>query len=105
MRSASIWIRSASGTLATALKQRPSWIGSGPLKATAPCRIRPSSSGRTTCMARSAGPAPAGFCDQDLAGLWLNSSDMRLAYRFRDHGEVVRGEFLERQPDGGLQPP
>ena len=50
-------------------------------------------------------PAPARFCDQDLTGLWLNSSDTRLAYRFRDHGEVVRGEFLERQPDGGLQAP
>jgi len=58
------------------------------------------------CVAcRKSPPAPARFCDQDLTGLWLNASDTRLAYRFRDHGEVIRGEFLERQPDGGLQAP
>lgn len=50
-------------------------------------------------------PAPARFCDQDLSGVWLNSSDNHLAYRFRDHGEVIRGEFLQRQDDGGLTPP
>ena len=49
--------------------------------------------------------APARFCDQDLSGLWLNSSDTRLAYRFRDQGDAVRGEFLERQQDGGLKSP
>src|SRR5947209_1419420 len=50
-------------------------------------------------------PSPARFCDQDLSGLWLNSSDTHLAYRLRDHGDVVRGEFLERQGDGGLKAP
>jgi hypothetical protein len=50
-------------------------------------------------------PAQARFCNQDLSGVWLNSSDTRLAYRLRDHGEVVRGEVVERQPDGGLLPP
>jgi hypothetical protein len=54
---------------------------------------------------KPAPPAPARFCDQDLSGLWLNSSDPHLAYRFRDHGDVIRGEFLERQEDGGLQAP
>jgi hypothetical protein len=46
-----------------------------------------------------------GFCDQDLSGLWLNSSDPHFAYRFRDHGGVLRGEYLEREDDGGLQNP
>jgi hypothetical protein len=50
-------------------------------------------------------PAPAATCDQDLSGLWLNSSDHHFAYRLRDHGGLVRGEFLERDDDGGLHPP
>src|SRR3954468_10100221 len=48
-------------------------------------------------------PSPARFCDQDLSGLWVNSSDAHLAYRLRDHGDVVRGEFLERQGEGGVR--
>jgi hypothetical protein len=48
---------------------------------------------------------PARFCDQDLSGVWLNSSDRHFAYRFRDDGGVVRGEFLERSDDGGLANP
>ena len=48
---------------------------------------------------------PARFCDQDLSGVWLNSSNHRYAYRFRDQGEAVRGEFLERSEDGGLANP
>jgi len=50
-------------------------------------------------------PPPARFCDQDLSGVWLNSSDTHFAYRFRDHGDVVRGEFLERRDDGALVKP
>src|SRR5258708_36117358 len=45
------------------------------------------------------------FCDQDLSGVWLNSSDKHFAYRFHDHGDVVRGEFQERSDDGGLANP
>ena len=49
--------------------------------------------------------SPPRFCDQDLTGVWLNASDKHFAYRFRDHGDVIRGEFLERQEDGGLTDP
>ena len=45
------------------------------------------------------------FCDQDLSGVWLNASDKHFAYRFRDHGDTVRGEFLERADDGTLKKP
>jgi hypothetical protein len=45
------------------------------------------------------------FCDQDLSGVWLNSSDRRFAYSFRDDGGVVEGEFMERTGDGGLTKP
>jgi hypothetical protein len=48
---------------------------------------------------------PARFCDQDLSGVWLNASDKSFAYRFRDQGDVVRGEFLQKLPDGGLVKP
>lgn len=48
---------------------------------------------------------PERFCDQDLSGLWLNSSDKHFAYRFRDQGGTLRGEFLERGDDGGLRAP
>ena len=48
---------------------------------------------------------PAKFCNQDLSGVWLNASDHHFAYRFRDHGDVVRGEFMERAEDGGLSSP
>jgi hypothetical protein len=57
---------------------------------------------------KPAPPAPAQpqrFCDQDLSGVWLNASDRAFAYRFRDHGGVVRGEFQERDADGGLRNP
>jgi hypothetical protein len=50
-------------------------------------------------------PAAARFCDQDLSGVWLNASDKHFAYRFRDHGGLVRGEYLERDDDGGLADP
>lgn len=50
-------------------------------------------------------PPAARFCDQDLSGVWLNASDNHFAYRFRDHGDVIRGEFMERAEDGGLTAP
>jgi len=50
-------------------------------------------------------PATARFCDQDLSVVALSSYDKHFAYRFRDHGSVVRGEFLERSDDGGLANP
>lgn len=53
---------------------------------------------------RAPPPAPP-FCDYDLSGVWLNSTDKHYAYRLRDHGGVVRGEFLERDDDGGLRNP
>ena len=50
-------------------------------------------------------PAAAKFCDEDLSGVWLNASDQHFAYRFRDHGELIRGEFQERADDGALKNP
>ena len=50
-------------------------------------------------------PAAAKFCDQDLSGVWLNSSDKHFAYRFRDHGDLIRGEFQERADGGALNNP
>ncbi len=49
--------------------------------------------------------APQRYCPQDLSGVWLNSSDKHFAYRFRDHGDVLRGEYLERSDDGTLKNP
>jgi hypothetical protein len=48
---------------------------------------------------------PASPCDRDFSGLWLNSSDKHFAYRLRDHGDIIRGEYLERDDDGGLTAP
>jgi len=45
------------------------------------------------------------FCDENLSGLWLNSTDKHYAYSFRDDGGVVEGEFMERSEDGGLTKP
>ena len=42
------------------------------------------------------------YCDQDLSGIWINSSDTHFAYQFRDDGGVVTGEFRPRAEDGGL---
>ena len=50
-------------------------------------------------------PAAVKFCDEDLSGVWLNASDKHFAYRFRDHGDLVRGEFQERSDDGALKNP
>jgi hypothetical protein len=49
--------------------------------------------------------SPARFCDQDLSGVWTNASDRHFAYRFRDHGGVLRGEYLIANDDGGLTDP
>lgn len=55
------------------------------------------------CRKAAAPPAPpARFCDQDLSGVWLNSSDKRFAYRLTDQNGAVTGEFLRRAEDGGL---
>src|SRR4051812_25045559 len=58
-----------------------------------------------SCKKPSPPTAPARFCDQDLSGVWLNASDRHFAYRFRDHDQVVRGEYLMRSDDGGLEKP
>ena len=63
------------------------------------------------CLAacRKSAPKPASaaakFCGEDLSGVWLNASDRHFAYRFRDHGDLVRGEFQERADDGALKNP
>ena len=49
--------------------------------------------------------APVRFCDQDLSGTWVNSSDRQFAYRLHDHGDTVRGDFLRRAEDGGSAAP
>ena len=54
---------------------------------------------------RKVSPPQPRFCDQDLSGLWLNSSDRHFAYRFREDAGVIRGEYLQRQDDGGLSSP
>ena len=54
---------------------------------------------------KRAPPAQPRFCDQDLSGVWLNSSDRSLAYTFHDDGGVVQGEFMQRAEDGGLTRP
>lgn len=51
---------------------------------------------------RKTPPPPARFCDQDLSGVWLNSSDKRFAYRLLDRNGAVTGEFLRRSEDGGV---
>ena len=48
---------------------------------------------------------PARFCDQDLSGLWLNSSDKHFAYRLSDREGKISGEFVERHDDGGMEAP
>ena len=45
------------------------------------------------------------YCNQDLSGAWVNSTDEAFAYRLNDHGDVVRGKFFHRQPDGGEAAP
>ena len=52
---------------------------------------------------RSAQPEPR-YCPQDVSGVWVNSSDAAYAYRLNDHGDVVRGKFFHRAPDGGDAP-
>jgi hypothetical protein len=54
---------------------------------------------------KGSAPSRQRFCDQDLSGVWLNSSDKRFAYSFRDDGGVVEGDFMERAEDGGLTKP
>ena len=54
---------------------------------------------------RKASPPQPRFCDQDLSGLWLNSSDRHFAYHFREDGGVIRGDYLQREDDGGLSNP
>lgn len=49
--------------------------------------------------------APARFCDADLSGTWVNSSDRRFAYRLHDHGDTIRGDFFRRTEDGGSAAP
>jgi len=45
------------------------------------------------------------YCDQDLSGVWVNSSDPAYAYRLEDHGDSVRGKFFRREADGGEAAP
>jgi hypothetical protein len=52
-----------------------------------------------------ASPREQRFCDQNLSGVWLNSSDKHFAYSLRDDGGVVEGDVMERSDDGGLTRP
>jgi hypothetical protein len=47
----------------------------------------------------------ARYCNEDLSGVWVNSTDEAFAYRLNDHGDVVRGKFFRREPDGGEAAP
>ena len=53
---------------------------------------------------RTVQPEPR-YCPQDLSGVWVNSTDASYAYRLDDHGDVVRGKFFQRAPDGGEAAP
>jgi hypothetical protein len=53
---------------------------------------------------RTTQPEPR-YCNQDLSGVWVNSTDTAYAYRLNDHGDFVRGQFFRRSPDGGEAPP
>ena len=53
---------------------------------------------------RTVQPEPR-YCPQDVSGVWVNSTDTAYAYRLNDHGDVVRGKFFHREPDGGETPP
>jgi hypothetical protein len=44
------------------------------------------------------------YCDQNLTGVWVNSSDPSFAYRLDDHGATVDGKFFRRETDGGTAP-
>jgi hypothetical protein len=44
---------------------------------------------------------PPRSCDQNLTGVWVNSTDPSFAYRLEDHGSDVRGKFFRRESDGG----
>jgi|GEM_PF-1548721 len=61
------------------------------------------------CKKSAAAPAapkvPPRFCDQDLSGTWVNSSDRRYGYRLHDHGDTIRGDFFRRSEDGGSAAP
>jgi hypothetical protein len=52
---------------------------------------------------RTVQPEPR-YCPQNLSGAWVNSSDPSYAYRLDDQGDVVRGKFFQRAPDGGEAP-
>jgi hypothetical protein len=54
---------------------------------------------------KKAPPAQPRFCDQDLSGLWLNSTDRHFAYRFREDAGVIQGDYVQRADDGGLSQP
>jgi len=49
--------------------------------------------------------AQARYCDQDLSGVWVNSSNPAYAYRLEDHADSVRGKFFHREADGGEAAP
>ena len=46
-------------------------------------------------------PPPARYCNQDLSGVWVNTTDPASAYRLTDHGDSVRGQYFRREADGG----
>jgi len=54
---------------------------------------------------RKPAPVQPRFCDQDLSGLWLNSTDRHFAYRFREDAGAIQGDYVQRADDGGLTPP
>ena len=45
------------------------------------------------------------YCNQDLSGVWVNSTDEAFAYRLNDDGDLVRGKFFRREADGGEAAP
>ena len=108
MRSATKAMRSGSGRLASAVKARPSCGGSGCLNAMAPASTRPSSSGSTTCMARSAAPSPRALSRQAarlvVAITTCSTGTFGAVERRQLAWLAAGGKSGRREDDGGREP-
>jgi hypothetical protein len=45
------------------------------------------------------------YCNQDVSGVWINSTDAAYAYTLNDRGDTVQGKFFRREQDGGEAAP
>ena len=108
IRSATMATRSGSGRLEKALKASPAWVGSASLNAMVPASTRPSSSGNTTCMARSAAPSPRAL-SRHAAALGDGADDLehrnaRRIERRRLVGAAAGGKGRHGDDQRGFEP-